>query len=272
MLRNQVATAAICHRPDRFGVVYGNDFSAPDGPRPAPDAAPAGPSPPPSGRCSPTRAASSPATRCPRPTAGRSCARSPSTRTPRSSACSRRATGSPAPPACAARRILMAKVQDEAGHGLYLYAAAETLGVDRADLLDQLHDGRQKYSSIFNYPTLTWADMGAIGWLVDGAAIVNQVPAVPLLLRPLRPGHGAGLQGGVVPPAPGLRDPAHALARHPGPARDGAGRRRPLLVAQPDDVRPTDTGPTPRPATPPSRWPGGSSGSPTTSCASASST
>jgi ring-1,2-phenylacetyl-CoA epoxidase subunit PaaA len=70
----------------------------------------------------------------------------------------------------------MAKVQDEAGHGLYLYAAAETLGVDRAELLDLLHSGKQKYSSIFNYPTLTWADIGAIGWLVDGAAIVNQVP------------------------------------------------------------------------------------------------
>ena len=81
-----------------------------------------------------------------------------------------------APRACAARRSCMAKVQDEAGHGLYLYAAAETLGVDRAELLDLLHAGRQKYSSIFNYPTLTWADMGAIGWLVDGAAIVNQVP------------------------------------------------------------------------------------------------
>ena len=70
----------------------------------------------------------------------------------------------------------MAKVQDEAGHGLYLYAAAETLGVDRGDLLDMLHSGKQKYSSIFNYPTLTWADIGTIGWLVDGAAIVNQVP------------------------------------------------------------------------------------------------
>jgi ring-1,2-phenylacetyl-CoA epoxidase subunit PaaA len=79
-------------------------------------------------------------------------------------------------PSLRRKAILMAKVQDEAGHGLYLYAAAETLGVDRADLLDQLHTGRQKYSSIFNYPTLTWADMGAIGWLVDGAAIVNQVP------------------------------------------------------------------------------------------------
>jgi ring-1,2-phenylacetyl-CoA epoxidase subunit PaaA len=74
------------------------------------------------------------------------------------------------------KAILLAKVQDEAGHGLYLYAAAETLGVDRADLVDQLHSGRQKYSSIFNYPTLTWADVGAIGWLVDGAAITNQVP------------------------------------------------------------------------------------------------
>jgi ring-1,2-phenylacetyl-CoA epoxidase subunit PaaA len=70
----------------------------------------------------------------------------------------------------------MAKVQDEAGHGMYLYSAAETLGTSRAQLLDLLHAGTQKYSSIFNYPTLSWADMGAIGWLVDGAAIVNQVP------------------------------------------------------------------------------------------------
>ena len=79
-------------------------------------------------------------------------------------------------PSLRRKAILMAKVQDEAGHGLYLYAAAETLGADRGELLDLLHTGRQKYSSIFNYPTLTWADMGAIGWLVDGAAIVNQVP------------------------------------------------------------------------------------------------
>ncbi len=72
--------------------------------------------------------------------------------------------------------ILMAKVQDEAGHGLYLYSAAETLGASRADMIEQLLDGRAKYSSIFNYPTLTWADVGAIGWLVDGAAIMNQIP------------------------------------------------------------------------------------------------
>lgn len=70
----------------------------------------------------------------------------------------------------------LAKVQDEAGHGLYLYSACETLGVDRDSLLEDLHSGKAKYSSIFNYPTLSWADMGAIGWLVDGAAIMNQVP------------------------------------------------------------------------------------------------
>ena len=71
---------------------------------------------------------------------------------------------------------LLAKVQDEAGHGLYLYCAAETLGVTRDTLFEMLHSGEMKYSSIFNYPTLTWADMGAVGWLVDGAAIMNQVP------------------------------------------------------------------------------------------------
>jgi ring-1,2-phenylacetyl-CoA epoxidase subunit PaaA len=72
--------------------------------------------------------------------------------------------------------ILMSKVQDEAGHGLYLYSAAETLGVSRDAMVDALLGGRAKYSSIFNYPTLTWADVGAIGWLVDGAAIINQIP------------------------------------------------------------------------------------------------
>ncbi|MBX6752458.1 MAG: 1,2-phenylacetyl-CoA epoxidase subunit A, partial [Micromonosporaceae bacterium] len=78
-------------------------------------------------------------------------------------------------PSLRRKAILLAKVQDEAGHGLYLYAAAETLGADRADLTQRLLDGRQKYSSIFNYPTLTFADVGVIGWLVDGAAICNQV-------------------------------------------------------------------------------------------------
>lgn len=78
-------------------------------------------------------------------------------------------------PSLKRKAILLAKVQDEAGHGLYLYAAAETLGQSREQMIEDLHSGRAKYSSIFNYPTLTWADMGAIGWLVDGAAIMNQV-------------------------------------------------------------------------------------------------
>ena len=79
-------------------------------------------------------------------------------------------------PSLRRKAALLAKVQDEAGHGLYLYSAAETLGAERDDLVQELLDGKAKYSSIFNYPTITWADMGAIGWLVDGAAIMNQVP------------------------------------------------------------------------------------------------
>lgn len=79
-------------------------------------------------------------------------------------------------PSLRRKAVLLAKVQDEGGHGLYLYSAAETLGISRDEMYDQLHTGKAKYSSIFNYPSLTWADMGAIGWLVDGAAIMNQVP------------------------------------------------------------------------------------------------
>jgi ring-1,2-phenylacetyl-CoA epoxidase subunit PaaA len=78
-------------------------------------------------------------------------------------------------PSLRAKQILLAKIQDEGGHGLYLYSAAETLGISREEMIEQLHTGKAKYSNIFNYPTLTWADIGAIGWLVDGAAIVNQV-------------------------------------------------------------------------------------------------
>jgi ring-1,2-phenylacetyl-CoA epoxidase subunit PaaA len=78
-------------------------------------------------------------------------------------------------PSLRSKKILLAKIQDEGGHGLYLYGAAETLGVDRDQFLTWLHEGKAKYSSIFNYPSLNWADIGAIGWLVDGAAIVNQV-------------------------------------------------------------------------------------------------
>ena len=79
-------------------------------------------------------------------------------------------------PSLKRKAILIAKVQDEAGHGLYLYSAAETLGISRDEMYDQLHTGKAKYSSIFNYPTLSLADMGVVGWLVDGAAIMNQVP------------------------------------------------------------------------------------------------
>jgi ring-1,2-phenylacetyl-CoA epoxidase subunit PaaA len=79
-------------------------------------------------------------------------------------------------PSLKRKAILLAKVQDEGGHGLYLYAAAETMGVSRDELLAALHGGKAKYSSIFNYPTLNWADIGVVGWLVDGAAIMNQIP------------------------------------------------------------------------------------------------
>src|SRR6056300_717627 len=79
-------------------------------------------------------------------------------------------------PSLKRKAILLAKVQDEAGHGLYLYSAAETLGVSRDEMVADLLSGKAKYSSIFNYPTLSWADIGAIGWLVDGAAIMNQIP------------------------------------------------------------------------------------------------
>jgi ring-1,2-phenylacetyl-CoA epoxidase subunit PaaA len=78
-------------------------------------------------------------------------------------------------PSLKRKAILLAKVQDEAGHGLYLYSAAETMGITRDTMFEQLNSGKAKYSSIFNYPTLTWADIGAVGWLVDGAAIMNQV-------------------------------------------------------------------------------------------------
>src|SRR6186713_2268091 len=79
-------------------------------------------------------------------------------------------------PSLRRKAVLLAKVQDEAGHGLYIYSGVETLGISREELYNEFLEGRAKYSSIFNYPTLTWADMGAIGWLVDGAAILNQIP------------------------------------------------------------------------------------------------
>ena len=137
------------------------------------------------------------------------------------------------------KAILLAKVQDEGGHGLYLYAAAETLGTSRDQMIDALHTGKAKYSSIFNYPTLTWADIGTIGWLVDGAAIMNQVPICRCSYAPYaramiricreesfhqRQGYDSLL--------------VMMKQRHRRAARDGAGRGQPLVVALPDDVRP----------------------------------
>ena len=89
-------------------------------------------------------------------------------------------------PSLRRKAALLAKVQDEAGHGLYLYAAGETLGMSREEMVDQLHTGKAKYSSIFNYPALSWADMGVIGWLVDGAAIMNQIPLCRCCSGPTR--------------------------------------------------------------------------------------
>ena len=141
-------------------------------------------------------------------------------------------------PSLRRKAILLAKVQDEAGHGLYLYSAAETLGVDREDLLDLLHCGK---AEVLQHLQLPDPDLGRHGRdRLAGGRRGDHEPgaAVPLLLRPVRPGDGPGLQGGVVPPAAGIRDPAHPVARHAGAARHGAGRGRPVLVAVADDVRP----------------------------------
>ena len=216
---------------------------------------------------------SSRATGCPRPTARRWSGRSPSTRTPRSSACSRRATGSPGRPSCGARRSCMAKVQDEAGHGLYLYSAAETLGIGREEMLDLLHAGRQQLLLDLQLPD---ADLGRHRrHRLAGRRRRDHEPgaAVPVLLRPVRPGDDPDLQGGVVPPAAGVRDPL---------ARSSRGTEAQRAMAQDAVDRwwwpslmmfgPPDTGEVAPRSIPSSRWPGGSSGSPTTTCGSGSST
>ncbi len=133
--------------------------------------------------------------------------------------------------------VLLAKVQDEGGHGLYLYSATETLGVSREELIQALHDGVAKYASIFNYPALTWADIGAIGWLVDGAAIVNQVslqrtsygPYARGMVRICKEESFHQRQGYHI-----MMTLARGSARAEG---HGAGRPRSLLVAVTDDVR-----------------------------------
>ena len=172
-------------------------------------------------------------------------------------------------PSLRRKAILLAKVQDEAGHGMYLYSAAETLGADRADLTDKLISGRQKYSSIFNYPTLTYADVGVIGWLVDGAAICNQVPLCRSSYGPYARAMIRICKEESFHQRQGYELLMTMMRGTDGAAGDGAGRDRPVLVAVADDVRAAGR---PSRRTPRSRWPGGSSGTPTTSCGSASST
>ncbi len=141
-------------------------------------------------------------------------------------------------PSLRRKAILLAKVQDEAGHGLYLYSATETLGVSRGELTEMLIEGRQKYSSIFNYPTLSYADVGHHRLARRRGRDLQPGAAVPDVVRPLRAGDDPDLQGGVVPPAAGLRAADDDDARHRRAARDGAGVGGPVLVAGADDVRP----------------------------------
>ncbi len=172
-------------------------------------------------------------------------------------------------PSLRRKAILLAKVQDEAGHGLYLYSAAETLGADRGDLTRRLIEGRQKYSSIFNYPTLTFADVGVIGWLVDGAAICNQVPLCRSSYGPYARAMIRICKEESFHQRQGYELLMTMMRGTAGAARDGAGRDEPLVVAVADDVRAAGRGLAQHA---PSRWPGRSSGTPTTSCGSGSST
>ncbi len=135
------------------------------------------------------------------------------------------------------KAILMAKVQDEAGHGLYLYCAAETLGVSRDQMVADLHSGKAKYSSIFNYPTLTWADIGAIGWLVDGAAIMNQIPLCRCSFGPYARAMIRVCKEESFHQRQGFDIMITLCAGNAGAEGDGAGRAQSLVVAVADDVR-----------------------------------
>ena len=140
-------------------------------------------------------------------------------------------------PSLRRKAILIAKVQDEAGHGMYLYSAAETLGADRADLTAKLISGRQKYSSIFNYPTLSYADVGVIGWLVDGAAICNQVPLCRSSYGPYARAMVRICKEESFHQRQGYELLLTMMRGTDGAARHGAGRDEPVLVAVADDVR-----------------------------------
>ncbi len=141
-------------------------------------------------------------------------------------------------PSLLRKTILIAKVQDEGGHGAYLYSAAETLGVSRGELVDQLLEGKAKYSSIFNYPTPTWADVGAIGWLVDGAAIMNQIPLCRCSYGPYARAMVRICKEESFHQRQGYEIMLRLSRGTRGAAADGAGRARPLVVAVAHDVRP----------------------------------
>ena len=172
-------------------------------------------------------------------------------------------------PSLQRKAILMAKVQDEAGHGLYLYCAAETLGVSRDQMIADLHAGKVKYSSIFNYPTLTWADIGTIGWLVDGAAIMNQIPLCRCSFGPYARAMIRVCKEESFHQRQGFDIMLTLCRGTDGAEGDGAGRAEPLVVAVADDVRPVRRR---RACTARNRRAGRSSSCPTTSCGSASST
>ena len=140
-------------------------------------------------------------------------------------------------PSLRRKAILMAKVQDEAGHGLYLYSAAETLGADRGDLTTKLIEGKQKYSSIFNYPTLTYARRGCDRLAGRRSRYLQSGSAVPQLVRAVCARDDPCVQGGILPSAARFRVVGDDDARHGSSTRDGAGSRRPMVVARSDDVR-----------------------------------
>ena len=140
-------------------------------------------------------------------------------------------------PSLKRKAILMAKVQDEAGHGLYLYSAAQTLGISREEMMQQLIEGKARYSSIFNYTTPTWADMGAIGWLVDGAAICNQVPLCRASYGPYGRAMVRICKEESFHQRQGFEILLELMQGTRGAARDGAGRREPLVLALAHDVR-----------------------------------
>ena len=140
-------------------------------------------------------------------------------------------------PSLRRKAALLAKVQDECGHGLYLYAAAETLGTSREELVDLMLAGKAKYSSIFNYPTLTWADIGTIGWLVDGAAIMNQIPLCRCSYGPYARAMIRVCKEESFHQRQGFEIMLTLCRGTDGAEGDGAGRAEPLVVAGADDVR-----------------------------------